>query len=83
MASEIMLRHAIPVALAGVTFVAIHVHAPAGLPPTVSLGVVTDEEKDYDLRVGETFPVRGETWVVDRVEDQSSPGYRVFIRKAD
>ncbi|MCY0919520.1 MULTISPECIES: DUF6406 domain-containing protein [unclassified Streptomyces] len=82
MVSEIMLRHAAPVALGDVTFVAIHVHAPTGLPLTVSLGVDADEETDYELGIGDTFLVRGEVWVLDRVENHLSRDYRVFLRKA-
>jgi hypothetical protein len=33
----------------------------------------------YVLQLGETFPVRDETWKLDRVEDASSPDWRVYL----
>ncbi|MGW6820537.1 hypothetical protein [Streptomyces sp. NPDC055005] len=34
------------------------------------------------MGIGDTFLVRGEVWVLDRVENHLSRDYRVFLRKA-
>ncbi|MEU6212153.1 DUF6406 domain-containing protein [Streptomyces sp. NPDC047023] len=80
---EIVLQHAAPWVRGDVTFVAIHIYAPAGGPITVTLGVDADQEMDYDLTIGDTFSVRGETWVLDRVEGHLSRDYRVFLRQVE
>ncbi|MEU8772325.1 DUF6406 domain-containing protein [Streptomyces sp. NPDC048606] len=61
-------------------FGVIDVDARPGLPLTVRLGVDDGEERRYTLSLGDTFPVRGELWRLDRVEDPDGD-YRVYLRK--
>ena len=61
-------------------FGVIHVDARDGHPLTVRLGVVTDQENRYTLGVGDTFPVRDETWFLDRVE-RSGAHWRVVVSR--
>lgn len=44
--------------------------------------VEADGEHEYELAVGDTFAVRGETWVLDRVENISGADYRAFLERA-
>ncbi|MFG2665125.1 DUF6406 domain-containing protein [Streptomyces sp. NPDC048387] len=81
MVGKIVLRHAVPWAHSDATFVAIHVYAPDGGAVMVTLFVKADGEEEYDLGIGDTFSVHGETWALDRVENHLSPNYRVFLRK--
>lgn len=83
MISEIKLRHAVPFALGDVTFIAGHVHAPEGVPLSFSLFVVADGEHKYTLGIGDTFPVRGETWALDRVENLPDSGRWVVLTKVN
>ncbi|MFE9967139.1 DUF6406 domain-containing protein [Streptomyces sp. NPDC005525] len=48
---------------------------------SVALVVATDAERDYDLGLGDTFPVRDETWTLDRVENLPNPDWWVVLRK--
>jgi len=83
MINEIRLRHGVPERVDGARFAVIHVYAPEGAPLSVSLVVVAGEEQDYELGIGETFPVRNETWMLDCVENLHSGGnWRVVLRKA-
>ncbi|MER7341482.1 DUF6406 domain-containing protein [Streptomyces sp. NPDC000075] len=76
-----MLQHAAPWVRADATFVAVHVYAPDGGGVKVFLVVKADEEEEYELGIGGAFTVRGEMWSLDRVENQSSRDYLVFLRK--
>ncbi|MFD0144685.1 MULTISPECIES: DUF6406 domain-containing protein [unclassified Streptomyces] len=48
-----------------------------------SFMVVADEEQDYDLVPGDTFLVRGETWVFDRVQDVPDRGRYVVLKHVE
>lgn len=50
----------------------IYVDAREGLPLTVRLSVGTDENRKYNLHIGDTFPIRDQTWKLERVDDPSS-----------
>ncbi|MEW1640263.1 DUF6406 domain-containing protein [Streptomyces sp. NPDC093801] len=83
MVGEIVLQHAAPWVRADATFVVIHVYAPDGGSVRVFLFVKADGEEEYELGIGDTFSVRGETWALDRVEDHLSRNYRVILRKVE
>ncbi|MFE9967174.1 DUF6406 domain-containing protein [Streptomyces sp. NPDC005525] len=78
---EVRLRHGVPGELNGVRYIVRRVRAPNGGPVSVALVVVTDREQDYDLGIGDTFPVRDETWTLDRVDNLPNPDWRVILRK--
>ena len=82
MTGEISIRHGVPRRAATASFGVIHVDARPGHPLTVRLGVKDGEERRYTLEPGDTFPVRDELWVLDRVDDPSGD-WRVVIRKAE
>ncbi|MFF3724816.1 DUF6406 domain-containing protein [Streptomyces erythrochromogenes] len=82
MTTEIWLRRGIPHRDDNASFGVIHVDARPDHPLTVRLGVNDIEERRYTLEPGDTFPVRDETWTLDRVEDPSGD-WQVVIRKAD
>ncbi|WP_158711130.1 DUF6406 domain-containing protein [Streptomyces albus] len=84
MIDEINLRHGVPQELNGAAFAVIHVYAPKEAPLSVSLVVAAEEERHYDLGIGDTFPIRNETWMLDRVENLHTGGnWRVVLRKAE
>ena len=83
MAAEVSLRHGVPGERDGVSYVVRRVYAPRDRPVSVALVVVTDAERDYDLGIGDTFPVRDETWTLDRVENLPNPDWRVVLRKTE
>ncbi|MCX5199166.1 hypothetical protein OOK31_35690 [Streptomyces sp. NBC_00249] len=62
-------------------FAVIHLYDPPGEPLTVRLVVAADGEQKYTLGVGDTFPVREETWSLDRVENLESEDWVVILRK--
>ncbi|KOU39008.1 hypothetical protein ADK55_34070 [Streptomyces sp. WM4235] len=63
------------------TFIAGHVHAPEGTALSFSLCVVANGEHKYTLRIGDTFPVRGETRALDRVENRPDSGRWAVLTK--
>ncbi|MEV5704681.1 DUF6406 domain-containing protein [Actinoallomurus sp. NPDC052274] len=65
------------------SFGVIHVDARDDHPLVVRLGVVDDEEHRYSLRLGDTFPVRGQTWKLDRVENPRSPDWTVVLTRVE
>ncbi|MFD7757239.1 DUF6406 domain-containing protein [Streptomyces sp. NPDC059757] len=83
MADEVFLRHGVPGERDGVTYVVRSVRVPKGLSVSVALVVVTDREQDYILGIGDTFPVRDETWALDRVENLPRPDWWVVLRKIE
>lgn len=42
---------------------------------------MAEEEHRYTLHVGDTFPVRDETWAFDRVDHLESEQWVVVLRK--
>ncbi|MFF9017925.1 DUF6406 domain-containing protein [Streptomyces sp. NPDC014870] len=62
-------------------FSVIHLYALAGEPLRIRLLVVADEERTYDLELGETFPVREETWKFERVDNLEGERWLVLLRK--
>ncbi|MFF3359407.1 DUF6406 domain-containing protein [Streptomyces sp. NPDC002917] len=81
MADEVFLEHGVPGELDGVTYAVRSVRVPKGCPVSVALVVVTDAERDYDLGIGDTFPVRDQTWTLDRVDNLPNPDWWVVLRK--
>ncbi|WP_327255103.1 DUF6406 domain-containing protein [Streptomyces sp. NBC_01244] len=82
MASEVSIRRGAPTRTSIALFDVIDVDARPGLPLTVRLGFDDGEEHRYTLEPGDTFSVRDETWVLDRVEDPAG-NWRVFIRRVE
>ncbi|MFF3359406.1 DUF6406 domain-containing protein [Streptomyces sp. NPDC002917] len=83
MADEVSLRHGVPGELDGVSYIVRRVRAPKERPVSVALVVITDREQDYDLGIGDTFPVRDQTWKLDRVDNLPNPDWRVILRKIE
>ncbi|WP_353961621.1 DUF6406 domain-containing protein [Streptomyces sp. NBC_01789] len=83
MAVEVFLRHGVPGGRDGVRYVVRSVRLPDGHPVSVDLVVAADQERDYLLGIGDTFPVRDETWVLDRVENLPRPDWWVVLRKVE
>ncbi|GLY74113.1 DUF6406 domain-containing protein [Actinoallomurus iriomotensis] len=54
-----------------------------GDPPEVLLSVDTDDEQDFKLRPGDTFPVRDQTWKLDRVETSSGSDWTVVLTRVE
>ncbi|MCX5193625.1 hypothetical protein OOK31_06920 [Streptomyces sp. NBC_00249] len=64
-------------------FGVIRVDARPGHPVTVRLLVAVDEEEaKYTLQIGDSFPVQGELWVLDGVDDPAG-AWLVRLRKAE
>lgn len=64
------------------SFAAVNVHGGVdGGPPEVDLVVETDEEHDFVLHPGDTFPVREQTWKLDRVENPGSHNWTVVLSR--
>ncbi|MGW2018295.1 DUF6406 domain-containing protein [Streptomyces sp. NPDC001927] len=62
-------------------FSVVHLYAPAGEPLSIQLVVAADDERTYTLHVGDTFPVRDETWTFERVENLETERWLVLLRK--
>ncbi|KIF05838.1 hypothetical protein PL81_10920 [Streptomyces sp. RSD-27] len=83
MINEVRLWHGMAEESDKGRFAVIYVYAPPGEPLTVRLAVVDAEaERKYTLNVGDTFPVRDETWTLDRVDNPDSDEWVVILRKA-
>jgi hypothetical protein len=65
------------------SFGVINVDAREGHPLTVRLGVVADEENRYTLQPGDTFPVRDQTWKLDRVDDPGESDWTVVLTRVE
>ncbi|MEU9996033.1 DUF6406 domain-containing protein [Streptomyces sp. NPDC050848] len=78
---EVWLRHGVQGFSDTARFAVIHLHTPPGEPLTLRLGLVAEEEHRYTLHVGDTFPVRDETWAFDRVDHLESEQWVVVLRK--
>ncbi|MFM9588767.1 DUF6406 domain-containing protein [Streptomyces scabiei] len=61
------------------SFIVRHVQVPEDRPAIVHLVVVTDGEREFELRVGDTFPVRDATWVLDRVQKPNNSDDRYMV----
>ncbi|WNI20966.1 DUF6406 domain-containing protein [Streptomyces sp. ITFR-16] len=83
MTHEVSLRHGVPGELNGVRYIVRRVRTPKERPVSVALVVLADGEENYDLGIGDTFPVRNETWALDRVENLPRPDWRVVLRKVE
>ncbi|MGW6567321.1 DUF6406 domain-containing protein [Streptomyces sp. NPDC054975] len=62
-------------------FSVIRLYAPPGEPPSIRLVVAADEERTHLLYLGDTFPVRDETWKFERVGGLESERWVVLLRK--
>ncbi|MET7344150.1 DUF6406 domain-containing protein [Streptomyces sp. NPDC087866] len=83
MSVEVVLVHGIPRERDSVTYVVRSVRVTEEIPVSVDLVVAADQERDYLLGIGDTFPVREETWALDRVENLLQPDWRVVLRKVE
>ncbi|MFF5938214.1 DUF6406 domain-containing protein [Streptomyces sp. NPDC012508] len=83
MISEVRMRTGVPAPFADIEFILAHVQVREGHPPLASFTVVADEEQDYDLVPGDTFVVRGETWVFDRVQDVPDRGRYAVLKRVE
>ncbi|MFF4580623.1 DUF6406 domain-containing protein [Streptomyces sp. NPDC001373] len=80
MIDEFSLRPGVPRQTSSCFFGVLRVESFPGSPLTVQLVVDDGEERQYALEVGDTFPVCGELWVVDRVEGEVD-AWQVCLRK--
>lgn len=61
-----------------------HVQVPEDRPVIVYLVVATDEEQEFKLGIGDTFPVRDDTWTFDRIEKPATGDDQyVILRKVE
>ncbi|MGW7363700.1 DUF6406 domain-containing protein [Streptomyces sp. NPDC054841] len=81
MINEVRLWPRVPGESDNAWFAVIYVYEPPGEPLTVRLVVDADGEQKYTLHVGDTFPVRDETWKLDRVDDPDSEDWVVILRR--
>jgi hypothetical protein len=82
-ANEIILWHGVSANEDFGNFGVINIDARENHPLVVRLGVVDDEEHRYNLSPGDTFPVRDQTWKLDRVENPSSRDWTVVLTKVE
>ena len=82
-ADEIVLRHGLQANMSIGRFGVLNVDAREDNPLVVRLGVVDDEEHRYDLRVGDTFPVRDQTWKLDKVENPGGRDWTVTLSRIE
>ncbi|WP_432705957.1 DUF6406 domain-containing protein [Actinoallomurus iriomotensis] len=47
----------------------------------VYLTFTTDQDHEFTLHLGDTFPVRDQTWRLDRVEDAGKPNWHIALRR--
>ncbi|MET7700993.1 DUF6406 domain-containing protein [Streptomyces sp. NPDC005485] len=83
MIKVLMLGHGVAGRVADARFITVQLHTPEGAPPVLTLCVVTDQERDYDLHVGETFPVLGDTWRLDRIDGIDTEDWQAILRKVE
>ncbi len=66
------------------SFAVLRLHDPGdGRGPVVVLMVVTDEERQYTLRIGDGFPVGAQRWRLDQIEGLDTQAWTVIITRAD
>jgi Family of unknown function (DUF6406) len=82
-AEEIVLRHGLQANVNIGRFGVLNVDARENNPLVVRLGVVDDEEHRYNLRLGDTFPVRDQTWRLDRVENPGGRDWTVTLSRVE
>ncbi|GLY74100.1 DUF6406 domain-containing protein [Actinoallomurus iriomotensis] len=80
---SITLRNGLQANVSIGSFAIINVDAREGHPLVVRLGVVDDEEHRYNLHPGDTFPVRDQTWKLDRVENPGSPDWTIVLTRVE
>ncbi|MEV0401950.1 DUF6406 domain-containing protein [Actinoallomurus sp. NPDC050550] len=49
----------------------------------VYLSVSTDETRHYTLGLGDTFPVRDQTWKLDQIENAGKPNWYIVLRRLE
>jgi hypothetical protein len=81
--NKIVLRNGIQANVDIGSFAVINVDAREDHPLVIRLGVVDDEEHRYNLEPGDTFPVRDQTWTLDRVENPRSADWAVVLTKVE
>lgn len=81
--NDIALAHDIQVTRDIGSFAVTWVDRRSGHPLTVELRVVTDELQRYTLEVGDTFPVRNETWKLARFDDDPDDKWLVLLTRVD
>ena len=82
-ANEIVLRNGLQANVSIGSFAVINVDAREDYPLVVRLGVVDDEEHRYNLEPGDTFPVRDQTWTLDRVENPQGSDWTVVLARVE
>jgi hypothetical protein len=80
---EVSLKHGHLANLDAGRFGVIDIDARDDHPLTVRLGVVADEEHRHTLRLGETFPVRDQTWKLDRVDNADKSDWTVVLTRVE
>jgi hypothetical protein len=51
--------------------------------PEVYLTFATDEEYEYTLHLGDTFPVRDQVWKLDKVENAGTKDWVVVLQRVE
>ncbi|HEY0537116.1 MAG TPA: DUF6406 domain-containing protein [Actinoallomurus sp.] len=72
-ANEIVLRHGLQANMNIGSFGVIYADEGSEGPPEVLISVAAEEAQKFVLHPGDTFPVRDQTWKLDKVEN---PGGR-------
>ena len=80
---QIVLRHGHQANVGIGRFGVLNVDARENNPLVVRLGVVDDEEHRYNLRLGDTFPVRDQTWRLDRVDNPGGRDWTVTLSRVE
>ncbi|MGW1671885.1 DUF6406 domain-containing protein [Streptomyces sp. NPDC002324] len=84
MIDQLALRSGVPRQTEDAWFAVRHLYAPVGRPTRVYLIVATDEEREFELGVGDTFPVRDQTWTFERIEKPATGDDQyVVLRKVE
>ena len=66
------------------SFGVVNVHEGVhGGPPEVDLAVETDDEYDFVLHPGDTFPVRDQVWKLDHVDNPAGHNWTVVLSRVE
>jgi Family of unknown function (DUF6406) len=83
-ANQIILRHGLQANVSVGSFGVVYADKGADEgSPEVLLSVAADDEREHLLHPGDTFPVRDQTWRLDRVENPGGRDWTVTLSRVE
>jgi hypothetical protein len=79
--NEIVLSHGLQANVSIGSFGVIYAEQGGEGPPEVLISVAAEEEQEFVLRPGDTFPVRDQTWKLDKVQNPGGYDWTVTLSR--